>query len=125
MILFAVLALTACTGSSDTKNEAQAGDFIQTMRRADSLYNSMKFRTAYDLYLQLLDSKEAKADDERMLNVLNSLCMASELAGHKAEQTKWIQQIRSLNKEARYFNMPTIETHNKIVLPVLPKTLIL
>ena len=64
LILFAVLALTACTGSGDTKNEAQAGDFSQTMRRADSLYNSMEFRTAYDLYLQLLDSKEAKADGE-------------------------------------------------------------
>jgi AraC-like DNA-binding protein len=34
-----------------------------------------------------------------MLNVLNSLCMASELAGHKAEQTKWMQQLLDLAKQ--------------------------
>jgi AraC-like DNA-binding protein len=83
----------------DTKNEEQVGDFNQIMHQADSLYNSMEFRTAYDLYLQLLDNKEAKADDEKMLNVLNSLCMASELAGHKAEQTKWMQQLLDLAKQ--------------------------
>ena len=100
LILFIATAIlmVGCTGG-DTKKEAQAGDFSQTMRRADSLYNSMEFRTAYDLYLQLLDSKEAKADDERMLNMLNSLCMASELAGHKAEQTKWMQQLLDLAKQ--------------------------
>ena len=59
----------------------------------------MDFRTAYDLYLQLLDNKEAKADDEKMLNVLNSLCLASELAGHKADQTKWMQQLLDLAKQ--------------------------
>lgn len=100
IMLLAVLTLTVgCTGS-DTKDKAQVGDFGQTMRCADSLYNSMEFRTAYDLYLQLLDNKEAKADDEKMLNVLNSLCMASELAGHhKAEQTKWMQQLLDLAKQ--------------------------
>ena len=90
--------MVGCTGG-DSKNEAQVSDFDQTMSRADSLYNSMDFRTAYDLYLQLLDNNEAKADNEKMLNVLNSLCMASELAGHKAEQTKWMQQLLDLAKQ--------------------------
>jgi len=90
--------MVGCTGG-DSKSEAQVSDFDQTMSRADSLYNSMDFRTAYDLYLQLLDNKEAKADNEKMLNVLNSLCMASELAGHKAEQTKWMQQLLDLAKQ--------------------------
>ena len=84
ILLLVAAILVGCTGG-DTKNEAQAGDFNQVMHQADSLYNSMDFRTAYDLYLQLLDHKEAKADNEKMLNVLNSLCMASELAGHKAD----------------------------------------
>ena len=98
IILLVVAILVGCTGG-DTKNEEQVGDFKQIMHQADSLYNSMEFRTAYDLYLQLLDNKEAKADDEKMLNVLNSLCMASELAGHKAEQTKWMQQLLDLAKQ--------------------------
>ncbi|MBQ2179437.1 MAG: AraC family transcriptional regulator [Prevotella sp.] len=98
IILLVVAILVGCTGG-DTKNEEQVGDFNQIMHQADSLYNSMEFRTAYDLYLQLLDNKEAKADDEKMLNVLNSLCMASELAGHKAEQTKWMQQLLDLAKQ--------------------------
>ena len=98
VILLVVAILVGCTGG-DTKNEEQVGDFNQIMHQADSLYNSMEFRTAYDLYLQLLDNKEAKADDEKMLNVLNSLCMASELAGHKAEQTKWMQQLLDLAKQ--------------------------
>lgn len=98
IILLVVAILVGCTGG-DTKNEEQVGDFNQIMHQADSLYNSMEFRTAYDIYLQLLDNKEAKADDEKMLNVLNSLCMASELAGHKAEQTKWMQQLLDLAKQ--------------------------
>ena len=97
-IVISAIMMVGCTGG-DTNNEAQVGDFDQTMHVADSLYNSMEFRNAYDLYLQLLDNKEAKADDEKMLNVLNSLCMASELAGHKADQTKWMQQLLDLAKQ--------------------------
>ena len=97
-LLLASILMVGCTGG-DSKSEAQVSDFDQTMSRADSLYNSMDFRTAYDLYLQLLDNNEAKADNEKMLNVLNSLCMASELAGHKAEQTKWMQQLLDLAKQ--------------------------
>ena len=99
IILLLVATILVGCSVGDTKNEAQAGDFNQVMHQADSLYNSMEFKTAYDLYLQLLDNKEAKADDEKMLNVLNSLCMASELAGHKAEQTKWMQQLLDLAKQ--------------------------
>ena len=97
-LLLASILMVGCTGG-DSKSEAQVSDFDQTMSRADSLYNSMDFRTAYDLYLQLLDNKEAKADNEKMLNVLNSLCMASELAGHKADQTKWLEQLLDLAKQ--------------------------
>ena len=99
IIRLLVAAILVGCSVGDTKNEEQVGDFNQIMHQADSLYNSMEFRTAYDLYLQLLDNKEAKADDEKKLNVLNSLCMASELAGHKAEQTKWMQQLLDLAKQ--------------------------
>ena len=54
----AVLA-TGCAGCADTKGEAGNADFDQTMSVADSLYNSMQFRDAYDLYLQLLNNPEA------------------------------------------------------------------
>lgn len=94
--------MMSCSGSG-TKNGEQAdaanGGFDQTMRTADSLYNNMQFRTAYDLYLQLLDTKEAQTDSEKRLNVLNSLCMSSELSGHKAEQTQWLQQLLDLARQ--------------------------
>jgi hypothetical protein len=41
----------------------------------------------------LLDSKEAEADSEKRLNVLNALSNTSELSGHKVEQYKWLQQL--------------------------------
>ena len=102
MICMSVL-LMGCSGDN-AKNGSQQGDavtggFDQTMRAADSLYNNMQFRSAYDLYLQMLDTEEAKTDNEKRLNVLNSLCMASELAGHKAEQTKWLQQQLDLARQ--------------------------
>ena len=90
LILMAVVTLTiGCAGCADTKDgvagNAGNSDFEQTMRVADSLYNGMQFRDAYDLYVQLLDSKEAEADSEKKLRVLNSLSNASELSGHKAD----------------------------------------
>ena len=96
--------MAGCTRGNDVKGTVSASDadfaaFDRTMQEADSLYNNMDFRLAYDLYLQLLDTKGAKADDERMLNVLNSLCMASELSGHKAEQTQWLEQLLNLARE--------------------------
>ena len=103
-ILIAAISLAGCTSWADRSTEASANDadfaaFDRVMNEADSLYNNMDFRLAYDLYLQLLDSKGAKADSERMLNVLNSLCMASELSGHKAEQTEWLEQLLALARE--------------------------
>ena len=91
-ILYLIIAvlLTGCAGSDGTKEAGRPQDiqFDQTMREADSLYNCMQFRDAYDLYLQLLDSKEVTADSEKRLNVLNALSNASELSGHKVEQHK-------------------------------------
>ena len=58
--VIAVVTLTiGCSGCSDTKDgtagDAGRADFDQRMSVADSLYNSMQFRDAYDLYLQLLN----------------------------------------------------------------------
>ncbi len=68
------------------------------MRVADSLYNGMQFRDAYDLFVQLLDSKEAEADSEKRLRVLSSLSNASELSGHKDMESKWLQQQMDLTE---------------------------
>ena len=100
----AAVMMAGCTRGNDVKGTVSANDadfaaFDQVMEEADSLYNHMDFRLAYDLYLQLLDTKGAKADDERMLNVLNSLCLASELSGHKAEQTQWLERLLDLARE--------------------------
>ena len=81
--------MESCTGCGDTKDPAAGGsgnvDFEQTKDMADSLYNCMQFRDAYDLYLQLLDNEEVNADSEKRMSVLNCLCTASKLSGHKAE----------------------------------------
>ena len=103
MMIWMSVLLMGCSGDN-AKNGSQQGDvvtsgFDQTMRAADSLYNNMQFRTAYDLYLQLLDTEEAQTDSEKRLNVLNSLCMSSELSGHKAEQTQWLQQLLDLARQ--------------------------
>lgn len=103
ILIWMAVLLMGCSGDS-AKNGAQqgnvvAGGYDQTMHTADSLYNSMQFREAYTLYLQLLGNKEVKADSEKRLNVLNSLCMSSESSGHKAEQTKWLQQLLDLAKQ--------------------------
>ena len=96
LYIVAVAMIVSCAGCGD-KKELGAGnagnaDFEQTMSTADSLYNGIQFRDAYDLYVQLLDSKEAKADSEKKLRVLSSLSNASELSGHKDEENKWLQQ---------------------------------
>ena len=69
-----MIGITGCTDAGDTQNAAQIDkDFVKTMGIADSLYNCMQFRDAYKLYLQLLDSKEAEADSEKRLRVLDCL----------------------------------------------------
>jgi len=102
--VIAVVTLTiGCSGCSDTKDgtagDAGRADFDQRMSVADSLYNSMQFRDAYDLYLQLLNHPVAEADSEKKLYVLSSISNASELSGHMAEETKWLQQQIDLAKE--------------------------
>lgn len=89
-----MIGITGCTDTGDTQDAAQTDkDFAKTIGIADSLYNCMQFRDAYKLYLQLLDNKEAEADSEKRLNVLNALSNTSELSGHKVEQHKWLQQL--------------------------------
>ena len=71
-----MLSIVGCTGCGDTKNAAQSdsalnADFAQTMAEADSLHNNMQFRDAYDLYLKLLDSKEARDNSVKRLNVFH------------------------------------------------------
>jgi len=66
---------------------------------ADSLYNCMQFRESYNLYLSLLDNEEVKANSEKRLSVLNSLCNSSELSGNKVEQHKWLQQLHDLAEQ--------------------------
>jgi tetratricopeptide (TPR) repeat protein len=97
-----LIGITGCTNSGETQEAAQTDkDFTKTMGIADSLYSCMQFRDAYKLYLQLLDSKEAEADSEKRLSVLNDLSNTSELSGHKVEQHKWLQQLHDLAKETR------------------------
>ena len=103
IVVITVLSIVGCTGCSETK-DGTAGDaglagFEQRMRVADSLFNGMQFRDAYDMYLQLLESKELEADSEKLLRVLSSLSNTSELSGHKAEQHKWLQQLLDLAKQ--------------------------
>ena len=99
-ILLAVAVLVIFTGCGDAKDavdgHAPHAGFAQTMRMADSLYSTMHFRDAYDLYLQLLDDEEVKADKEKRLSVLNALCTTSELSGHQTEENKWLQQLLEL-----------------------------
>ena len=101
LILIAVATLTiGCSECSDgTAGDAGRADFEQRMRVADSLYNGMQFHDAYDLYEQLLDSKEAKADSEKRLRVLSSLSNVSELSGHKDMENKWLQQQMDLAEQ--------------------------
>ena len=103
-ILFLTIAalMMSCTGSDGPKDEtglSQDATFDHAMGVADSLYNCMQFRDAYKLYLQLLDNEEVEADSEKKLSVLNSLCNTSELAGHKVDQHKWLQQLRDLAEQ--------------------------
>ena len=92
-----MIGITGCTDTTDSQDAAQADkDFAKTMYMADSLYSRMQFRDAYKLYLQLLDSKEAKTDSKKRLGVLNALSSTSELSGHKVEQHKWLQQLHDL-----------------------------
>ena len=102
MLSIASILAAGCTGRSSTR-DADGTDkylnagFDQIRNTADSLYSNMQFRDAYELYLKLLDAKEAQSDSEKRLYVLNALAMASELSGHKAEENDWLQQLLELS----------------------------
>lgn len=99
MVLALMLVMMGCSDNGDATGGAQDtddADFARTMGVADSLYTRMQFRDAYDLYLQLLNSEEVKADSEKRLDVLDALCNASELSGHKDKEDEWMQQLLDL-----------------------------
>ena len=73
--------------------------FEQTIREADSLYNSMHFREAYDVYASLLDSREVEQDAEKRLMVLNALCDVCDVAGQKNNQMTYLQQLLDLSRQ--------------------------
>ena len=103
-IIYIVLSalMVSCTGSKTKDAVAGSlhqGGFEQAMERADSLYNHMQFRDAYNLYTEILEREDVEADNEKKLSVLNSLCNSSELAGHKIEQNEWLQQLIDLAKQ--------------------------
>ena len=89
--------IESCAGCGDTKDgpagDSGNADFERTMSVADSLFNCMQVRDAYDLYLQLLNNPVAEADSEKKLRVLSSLSNTSKLSGHKDEENKWLQQM--------------------------------
>lgn len=101
IIIFIMAAhMMGCSGGG-TKDTAQTDIALQTgfdqiKGVADSLYGCMQFRDAYDLYLQLLDNMEVKADSKKRLSVLNALCYVSELSGHKDKEGEWLQQLLDL-----------------------------
>ncbi len=101
LIFVAVATLTVgCSEYSDgTAGDAGLAGFEQRMRVADSLFNSMQFRDAYDMYLQLLESEELEAESEKRLRVLSSLSNVSELSGHKDMENMWLQQQMDLAKQ--------------------------
>ena len=96
ILLLAAIAVGCSSNADKQQAPASTTSFDRTMHEADSLYNSMHFREAYDLYRQLLDHPEAQNDNEKRMNALNSLCMTSELADHKSEQTTWMKQLLDL-----------------------------
>ena len=85
-----VLLTVPCQGQSS---------FQQSKRIADSLYNNMHFREAYDVYLNLLESREVKQDVEKRLIVLNDLCDVSDLAGKKNDLMNYLQQLLDLSQQ--------------------------
>ena len=100
--LLIMALMIGCTGSGGPKEATGSSDdatFDQAMSVADSLFSSMQFRDAYKLYLQQLDCKEVEADSEKRLSLLNALSNTSELAGHKVDQHKWLQQLLDLAKQ--------------------------
>ena len=80
--------------------------FEQTKRKGDSLYNSMHFREAYDVYASLLDSREVEQDAEKRMMVLNDLCDVCDVAGQKNNLMTYLQQFLDLSQQEgdKYYN---------------------
>lgn len=66
-------------------------------RQADSLYNCMQFREAYEVYLGLLDNYEVKKDNEKKLVVLNDLCDVCDVLSRKSELMSYLQQMLDIS----------------------------
>ena len=96
-ITILMAGLIYCCGLTSPKNE-KSGRFELVTHEADSLYKNMKFSEAYDLYLALLDHREVKQDAEKRLTVLRDLCDASDLAGQKNDQMRWLGELLSQAK---------------------------
>lgn len=71
--------------------------FDSGKRQADSLYNNMQFREAYEVYHGLLDNYEVKKDSEKKLVVLNDLCDVCDVLSRRTELMSYLQQMLDLS----------------------------
>lgn len=71
--------------------------FDSGKRQADSLYNNMQFREAYEVYHGLLDNYEVKKDSEKKLMVLNDLCDVCDVLSRRTELMSYLQQMLDLS----------------------------
>lgn len=71
--------------------------FLTGKRAADSLYNNMQFREAYEVYCDLLDNHEVKKDSDKYLTILNDLCDVCDVLGRKTELMVYLQQMLDLS----------------------------
>lgn len=74
-----------------------SSSFSTGKRQADSLYNNMQFREAYEVYYSLLDNYEVKKDNEKKLVVLNDLCDVCDVFSRKTELMSYLQQMLDLS----------------------------
>ena len=73
--------------------------FEQAIHQADSLYNNMRFREAYDIYVSQLDSREVKQDAQKRMKLLNDLCDVCDLVGQMNNQMVYLHQLLDLSQQ--------------------------
>lgn len=73
--------------------------FRISMSEAVVRYNSMDFKEARDIFVSLLDSKEAKTDRASELDLINSIVQSSELIGSKEEVSKYLKLLLEKSEE--------------------------